>query len=474
MSGLFGSLAANVKALSAQSRGVETAGRNLANVNNSSYARQRVEFGERGVVITPQGAESMGVEAMRIIQLRDALLDRQVGREVSLTASLSAQQSALERAQAALGQGINRADDTGATSASANGQGLAESLSDLFNSFQSFAANPTDAGERQTLLQKAGILVDTFRVTDARLDQVQSDITTQIGTDVADVNRLLSTIADLNAQIGRIEINNEGVATDLRDQRQARLEELAGKISFETRDSATNPGQIDVFTRDGSNAEIQLVNGRTVTGPVTFSGSTLSAGSPATAVALSGGSIQGHLAARDTAITDLRDRLDSLASQLVTSINSAYNPTSGTGDFFAASGTTAATLSLASGLNATNLKASDGGAAGDNSVALAVAALANQKFSVSGGDDIDGTFSQFYTNTVSDVGQALSSANSRLEDQQNMEKIVRAQRDSVSGVSLDEEMADLLKYQRSFQASSRVIQVIDDLLDTVINRMGLT
>ena len=131
-------------------------------------------------------------------------------------------------------------------------------------------------------------------------------------------------------------------------------------------------------------------------------------------------------------------------------------------------------MSLASGLSVTTLKASDGGAAGDNTIAVAVASLASMKFSVSGGDDIDGTFSDFFSRTVTDLGQKLSSTNARLADQLSVEAIVRGQRDAVSGVSMDEEMADMLKYQRAYQASSRVITVIDDLLDTLINRTGLT
>ncbi len=90
MSGLFGSLQQSVQSLNAQSRGVETAGRNLANVNNANYARQRVVFGERGTVITPQGVQSLGIEAKSIQQLRDALLDRQLVREIGLSAALTA------------------------------------------------------------------------------------------------------------------------------------------------------------------------------------------------------------------------------------------------------------------------------------------------------------------------------------------------------------------------------------------------
>jgi flagellar hook-associated protein 1 FlgK len=157
---------------------------------------------------------------------------------------------------------------------------------------------------------------------------------------------------------------------------------------------------------------------------------------------------------------------------LVTSVNAAYNPTGTTGDFFTASGTTAGTIQIDPTVTAANLKASDGGPAGDNTVALAIAQLAGQKFSTAGGDLIDGTFSSFYANGISGFGQALASANSQLSNQSSIEQLVRAQRDGVSGVSLDEEMADLQKFQRAFQASSRVFTVIDTLLDNVVNQLG--
>ncbi len=88
------------------------------------------------------------------------------------------------------------------------------------------------------------------------------------------------------------------------------------------------------------------------------------------------------------------------------------------------------------------------------------------------GDLIDGTFSDYFAQSVTDLGQSLSSANARVNDQSNIEQLVRGQRDSISGVSLDEEMADLVKFQRAYQASARVFSVVDDLLDTLVNRLG--
>jgi flagellar hook-associated protein 1 FlgK len=466
MSGLYSSLNTTVKALNAQSRGIDLSGRNLANVNNPAYARQRVILGDRGTVVTPDGAQSLGIEALGVQQLRDTLLDRQVTREISLKAAFAAEQQGYARAQASLGQSVGAA---GSVSGATN-SGLDAALNDFFNAFQGLAARPTDVGERQTLLQKAAILTDRLRLTDGRLSQVQSDLDAQISSDVGDANRLLSTIAELNASIARVEIGNPGSAVDLRDQRQARLEELAARLPVTV--NVTGTGVLQISLKDAANTDVLLVDGATVTGPVAFTGTGLTGGAGATALVAASGSIAGAHTARDGAVQTLRDNLDLVTAQMVAAVNAAYNPTNTAGaDFFAATGTTAGSIALEAGLNATTLRAGSG-SAGDNSIALAVAAVASRNFSTAGGDALDGTLTQFYSGTVSNLGQALAGANARVDDQDRIEQLVRAQRDSVSGVSLDEEMAELVKYQRAFQASSRVFNVIDELLDTVVNRLG--
>lgn len=470
MSGLFSTLGASVKALNAHSRAIEISGKNLANVNNTAYARQRVIYGDRGTVITPEGAHSLGLEALSVEQLRDSLLDKQVMREIALKACFTSEQDILDRAQAGLGQSIDRSQSATASGSNASTGGLAAALDDFFNAFQSLAARPTDTGERQTLLQKASILSDRFQQTDTRLAQVQTDTDIAITTDVDTVNRLLDTIADLNAQIGRIEVGYPGTAIDLRDQRQAKLEELAAKLPIEARNDAN--GQIQVVMKDAANADVILVDKAQVTGPVAFTGTGLTGGASATALEFSSGAIRGALTARDGAVQTLRDSLDAMARQMVMSVNAAYNPSATAGaDFFNASGTTAGTLSLNTNLTATTLRAGTG-AAGDNSIALAVAAVASRKFSTASGDAVDGTLAQYFSDAVSDLGQSLASATARVDDQTNIANLIKSQRDTVSGVSLDEEMADLVKFQRAFQASSRVFSVVDDLLDVIVNRLG--
>ena len=414
------------------------------------------------------GAQSLGLEVLSIQQIRDVLLDRQLGREIGLSGSFDAQQEALQRALAGLGQGIDGSSDISATGSSSGGLGAA--IDDFFNSFQNLASRPTDAGARQTLLQKTSILTDTLHEADTRLAQVQSDIDSSVTVDVGDANTLINTIADLNAQISRFEISHPGSAVDLRDQRQARLEDLAKIIPVQVRDLAN--GQVQLVAKDAGNADDMLHEGDNVNGSLAFTRTSSTGGTSATTIAHVTGSQQGALTVRYGPVQDLRDNLDAFAAQMVSSVNGAYHPTATTGaDFFDPTGTTAGTITLRSGLTDATLNAGTG-AAGDNSLAVAVAALATTAFSVSGGDQFDGTFSQFYSRTVSDLGQALSTVTARASDQDSIETLVRNQRDTVSGVSMDEEMADLVKFQRAFQASSRVFSVVDDLLDTIVNHLG--
>jgi flagellar hook-associated protein 1 FlgK len=469
MSGLFATLNASASALQAHALAVEITGKNLANANNAGYARQTVNYATGATVVTEQGAQSLGLAA-NVTQIRDTLLDRQVLRETSLSSYYGTLQQALQRAQAGLGQTLSSAASTDGTSTVTTDTGIGAALDDFFNSFQALAATPTDSGAKQAVLASANTLADRLQQADATLAQGQTDLGTKITSDASDANSLLHTLADLNTQIVRIEANAPGSAVDLRDQRQDALEKLAALMPVSVTDAGGGAIQVSA---NGSSGAVVLVDHGTVNGTVAFTGTQITAGSPATALTLTGGSMQGALAARDGALQTLRDQFDALASQLVSSVNAVYNPSGSTGDFFTAGGTTAATISVSSGLTAANLHAgASGGAAGDNSVALALGRLATTKFTASGSNPIDGTLGAFFSSSMAQFGQTLAGANSNVSNQSAIETLVRGQRDSVSGVNLDEETANLLKYQRAFEASSRVLQTVDEMLDQIINQLG--
>lgn len=467
MLGLFGTLNLGARALQAQRTGVEVAGQNLANVNNTAYARQRVQLQASYALPTMVGSQGSGVQVVAIQQLRDALVDSQIVNEASVGGYWEAQQSALQYAQAGLGEYLSTStDSTSATSSIATG--LADEITGLFNAFQSVATSPTSISERQALISQAQSLASRFNESAQRLDDLKVSLNTSLGNDVTAANSLLADIASLNDQVARSELTTGGVANDLRDLRQQKLEELAQLVNLQT--STTANGSLSVSI-DG----VTMVSDRNVLDTLeTYdagSGQMLvraaTAGTPLT---LTGGSIQGTIDVRDGALQNLRSDLDTLASSLITAVNTAHSPgyslTGSTGaDFF--TGTDAASISVNTALvddPSLIQAAGTSGAVGDNTVALALARLADQPTPSLGNQP----FGLAYGQIVANLGHGLANANSQLESHEAVKTLLSQQRDAVSGVSLDEEMSDLIRYQKAYEASARIITTVDEMLDTVL------
>ena len=225
------------RSLAAQRQGVEVAGHNLANVNNTAYARQRVAIQSTASGDGINGPVGSGAEVTAIRQIRDRILDGQVVTEGGVTGSLESQQRALRMTQSLLGQSIDRGN-SGASGASAadgvgGGQQLAAGLTDFFNAFASLAAQPASIPEREITLRKAVALAAQFPVLDTRLSGLSRQLDESLDTDLSSANALLADIARLNGQITRSESASGGSANDLRDQRQAKLESLAGLVGFD-------------------------------------------------------------------------------------------------------------------------------------------------------------------------------------------------------------------------------------------------
>ena len=467
MSGLIGGLISAAHSLTAQQAGVQVAGRNLANVNNPEYSRQRAILGERVTLDSQLGPIGNGVEALGITQIRDQFLDQAVTRESSQSAALEAQENALTQAQSNLGEQIDRSSDSASLNDStANPQGISAGLNNFFNAFENFSASPTDQGAKQLLLEKSTLLANQLNLADTRLAKLQTDLTTAATSDSASANSLLHQIADLNNSIAQVEFNAPDAAVELRDQRQARLEQLSNFMDFTSRSIPGSHGQIQIASQDASGAEVLLVDKSLVLGGLTFDGTQLSGGSPSSTLGLQGGSIKGHILARDGAIQSLRDALKNTANQLTAGVNTAYAPT---GANFFQSPPSTGLIALDPSLNFSSLKATATTNAGANEVASAIANLAQTTFSIASGGAINGTISGVFNQAVGSLGHSLASVTDQLADQQVVEKMINGQRDAVSSVSSDEEMADLMKFQRSYQASARVLRVMDELLDGLVN-----
>lgn len=472
MLGLFSTLNLGARSLEAEQTALDVTGQNLANVNNPAYSRQRATIQTSTPTPTSFGLEGTGVDVTGIQQFRSALLDGQIREESSVGGYWTAQQTALQSAQSELGQFLNLntsgTNSTSSTDSSASGQNLSDQLSNLFNAFQAVATDPSSLAQRQSLVGQAQTLASSLNQSSQQLATLNDNLNTTVGHDVDSANQLLSDIADLNGQIAKVTASG-GTANDLNDTREQKLESLAKLVNIQTTTNAD--GTVDV-----SVGGAQLVAG----GKVQDTLQTYDPGNgqllvetktSATPLTLTGGSIQGTIDARDGGLQTLRDNLDTLASNLITQVNSIYSSgydlNGNTGaNFF--TGTDAATIGVNSALqnDPSQVQAAGvSGAPGDNTVALKLARLGQQSVAALGNQ----TFSSAYAEDVAGFGNAVSKANNQVANQNAVNSLLLQQRDSYGGVSIEEEMSNMISYQYAYQASAKIITAVDQMLQTVVN-----
>ncbi len=451
------------RSLAAQQQGTAVAGQNMANVNNPAYAREQANIQTSVPIETPAGEEGTGADVVSITEVRNSLLDNQIQSESSVTSSFAAQQSALQNAETFLGEQLS-ASSTSGTSASSP-DGLASMLSNLFDAFSSMTTGAGDAG---TVVQRAQEVAGQFNQVSGNLSQVRGNVNSSIQTDVSSCNQDLNEIAALNQQIVLAE-SGGGTANQLVDTREQTIEDLAGKTNISA--SAQANGSVNI-----SIGGVAMVTGsQAVNGLQTYDAGggqlLIQDENSATPLAVTGGSIGGNITSRDGALAGLQSSLDTLAAQLVTQVNNIYTPgydaSGGTGQVFF-TGTSAATIGVNSALvsDPTQFQASStAGAGGDTQIALALANLATQNNPALGNQSL----TQNYAQTVAGLGNAIDSATEQLNTSQAVSTALTNERSSASGVSIDQEMTDLMQYQKAYEASAQLVTTLDSMMETVIN-----
>jgi flagellar hook-associated protein 1 FlgK len=464
MLSIFGTLDMASNSLSVQQQEMTISGQNLANVNNPAYADETLNIAESPPLETPVGDEGTGVEMTSITESRNPLLDNQIQAEASVTGSLTAQQTNLQNAEAYLDEQITSTSSS-ATPDSPNG--LSADLSNLFNSFANLENTPSDPSLRQAAVHSAEEVTDQFNQVSTQLSTVQANLNSDVQSDVTSANQDLNTIATLNEQIVAADAAG-GSADQLVDQREQTLENLAGLANFSTT-TQTN-GAVDV-----SIGGVAMVSGGTVSDQLQAydpgNGQLqVQAKNAGTAITLTGGSIAGEITARDGALASLQSGLNTLASQLITQVNSIYSTgydlNGNTGqDLF--TGTDASNIGVNSNVanDPSQFQAAGvPGAPGDDSVVLKLAQLGNQNLAGLNNQ----TFSANYAQTVSDLGSAISSVNDSLNTSQAVSQMLTNDRAATSGVSLDTEMTNLIQYQKAYEASAEMITTLNEMLQTLV------
>ena len=427
----FLGLQTSLRGLLAQQRSLDVAAHNIANANTVGYTRQEASLGAADPLHTGSGALQngsgaflgQGVDVTAYRRIRDSFLDLQVRAQTMALNDATTTAESLDRVQSA----VNEPSDTGINSL----------LTKFYDAWNDLATHPESAGSREAVNKAAATLADAFKTLATDIGSATTDAQNEFDAltgSTGPIQAAATSIAKLNKAIDNA-VDAGQSPNDLLDQRDQLLDQLSqyGNVSVTPQAN----GRIQVMLGNQS-----VVNDTSVDWPATL---------PST---FSGGG--GHLGALQTLTTTTLPgylaALDHVANTLATDVNAAYGST-----FFG--GTTAATLGT--GIPAASSIVAGTGAAGSNDIALAVQSLRDT--SAAG---------QQYAAFVRQVGSDADNALNAQSVAQAAVDSAEDRRQSISGVSLDEEMANMLRFQRGYQASARAMSSIDDMLDTLINRAG--
>ena len=493
MAGLFDTLGTAARGLAVVQSGLATTGHNIANADTPGYSRQRSVIEASLPQSTGSGMIGTGVEQISVERIVDRFVGERLIRETSRQATLDTQASIYRQMESVVG--------------GQDGGGLAGDLTSFFDALDdlSNASDPGQPAARTQLLAAAQSLVDSIHRYDGQLRGLQRDADRSLTSVVTEVNAITREIAELNEKIAAAEA--VAPANDLRDRRDQLVLDLAQKVDITL--VTDNQGMLSVRISGG----LPLVDGhiaaelQAVVDPAnpnsfdpTFSqiyyqgaGSFFDATS-----LLRGGELGGLIEARDGILGGAIRELDAFAFTLAERFNAVHR--GGLGlvdgnphDFFAdltgqanvddaarnfglsadidpSQGGTLA--NIAAGAQPNPVTGGPGAAQGDTAWVERLKDLRTGSVATYLAGDVSGTptgTASTLVNTIGafigDIGQGARSAERSLEQQNAVLAAAKDRRDSISGVSIDEEVAELVKLQASFQANAKVLSTITTMLD---------
>ena len=427
-----------LRGLLAQQRALNITGHNIANANTTGYTRQTTTMqASQGVAESPAGLIGTGVDVVEYARARDAFVDIQLRAQTMLQGYNDARSDGLQQVELAL----NEPSDNG----------LSKLLEKFWSSWSNLGNTPENPATRQAVLQAGAALAGGLQSLRSQLGTVQTQVQNNLTLTAGDVDGTVSDIAALDIQIRTAQANGTGPANDLLDRRDVLLDKLGSLVNLKT--TAQPDGTVTLEI----GAQTVLAGG-----VPTSIGSAAALGANLTSGKLAG------LRDVETTVAGYITRVDALAVTLRTNVNAVQAAgytlagTTTTEPFF--TGTDAADLAVNANLIATPsllAASSAANAPGNGDNARAIAAMR-------GGTAIDGAYIALVTDIGSDSRDASrSAANSAV-----LVDALENRRQSLSGVSLDEEMTNMLKYQRGYQAAARALSAMDELIDVLVNRTG--
>jgi len=453
MGTLSGILNIALGAMNAEQGALSVTANNIANVNTPGYARQIPVFEENPALLQGPLTWGTGVSLARIESIRDSVLEIRIHQESQDSGRLDAFLNAMNQIQALFNEPA--------------GTGLSGPLTSFFNAWQQLASDPANLSLRQNLLTAAQNLASAFRQTITALDTEQHNLDLGVQQSVATINRLTAEIANLNGQIRALTSAGQD-ASSLVAQREALLGQLSALVDVQFIDSGN--GGLTLTTANGTPLVLdhQSFALETASDPLTGLTHIFAQGNDITAQIRSG-QLAGLLAVRDGEIPALQGQLDTLAAALANAVNAQHqagydlNGNPGGNFFTPPAGSTGAAANLSVAISDPALiAASADGTPGNNGNANAIAALANSAL-IAGQSP-----ATFYAGVVFGVGNTVANASAQKDATDLVLQQLNTQRGALSGVSLDEEAASLLRFEQAYNAAARVATTIVDLTAAAI------
>ncbi|RNA67568.1 flagellar hook-associated protein FlgK [Alteribacter keqinensis] len=502
------------RAINTQQSAIHTTGHNIANANTQGYSRQRVNFTPTEAFPNPgfnkpsiPGQLGTGVKAGEIERIRESFLDLQYRKENNKHGYWSARHTALEKIEDIMNEPTE--------------DGIAQTMDRFWQSLQDLSVYPEDSGARSVVRQNGIALAETFNYTAQSLEAVQRDYKNQLGVENTRVNSLLDQINNVNQQIASVEPHGY-LANDLYDARDNLVDELSEYVNISVeqvssggmaKENAAGRYTIKLLNEHGQDMGVTLVNGRSLEAArfelsydedsglidgISVGGETFDPEEFNSYGKLKG-SIETHGYLADGEEFGLIPEMMQSIDQMVYAFTSAFNDVheSGMSLYEMANGEESiAFFDFAGGLNisagnvkgaALGLKVTDdilgdldkiaaatvtGGEAfsGDGSNALA---LANVKDNPLNFGDSTTNVQSFYQGVIGALAVSTNEAERMSRNTDQLRESVDDRRQSISGVSLDEEMTNLIKFQHAYNAAARNMTTIDEMLDRIINGMGV-
>jgi flagellar hook-associated protein 1 FlgK len=441
-------------ALKTHQRSVEVTSHNIANASTPGYTRQRADLQPETPFRTPFGTLGRGVTIDNVYRMRDQFLDARYRQESAAHGRFTELRDQLGQLEAVLGEPSEF--------------GLAATLDAFWSSWSDLANSPTSTAARAVVRNQGEAVARAFNGLDNRFSEIAQNTAAQLADAVGAVNALAREIAGLNSEIVSAEANGQS-ANDLRDRRDVAIDQLSGMLPTRVVEQPNGSAMVVI-------GDLTFVDGSTAL-PLTVEAS----GRGIYALRVEGipgsftpdsGRISALTDTLSTGVPDLRQQIDAVAAAVVSEVNALHRTgvtlTGGMGrDFFAAAGLTAGTMSLAVLTQSSihEIAAGVSGQAGDGSLALALAGLRDVGAGSLGGRSIH----DLYVETVTSLGSQVRDADRLAQSQEALLGNVETRRASANGVSIDEEMVDLISHQQAYTAAARIVTVADEMVQTILN-----